>query len=375
MTKNSIVRFLRNRDYQIIRELGQGACGKTVLLYDDVISSYFVCKKYSPSNESYRELLFDRFLQEIKLLYCLHHRNVVRVFNHYIYPDKYVGYILMEYIDGEDVESYLKKNPEQANEIFEQIIEGFSYLEENEILHRDIRPFNIMVDGKGTVKIIDLGFGKKIQESEDFDKSITLNWYGDTPPEFSNGIYDYQTEVYFVGNLFKAIVDENGIENFKHGNVLGSMCARPRTLRIPSFKEVKTKIQSNPVNDMQFEIDEISIYRTFAHELCQLVSKIEQDAKYNNDYNVVSMQLTSIYNGCILEEVVPSAWRISKAFIYGEYYFRSKYNFSVSTLKQFSFLMKAMPPEKKKVILSHLHGRLDQIPRYNKPDLDDEIPF
>jgi serine/threonine-protein kinase len=46
--ENEVISFLRKRDYRFVRELGQGACGKTVLLYDDQIEEYFVCKKYLP---------------------------------------------------------------------------------------------------------------------------------------------------------------------------------------------------------------------------------------------------------------------------------------------------------------------------------------
>ena len=46
--EEKIVEFLRKRDYRLIKELGQGASGKTVLLHDDVINEFFVCKKYLP---------------------------------------------------------------------------------------------------------------------------------------------------------------------------------------------------------------------------------------------------------------------------------------------------------------------------------------
>src|SRR5437773_5451144 len=64
--ENEIVHFLRKRDYRLIRELGQGACGKTVLLHDDLIDEAFVCKKYVPYAESERQKLFESFVREIK---------------------------------------------------------------------------------------------------------------------------------------------------------------------------------------------------------------------------------------------------------------------------------------------------------------------
>lgn len=130
----------------------------------------------------------------------------MRVFNYYLYPEQLAGYILMEYVDGSDVSDYLRDNPQNVNETFLQTIAGFRYLESNGILHRDVRPGNILVRADGAVKIIDLGFGKRVQMPEDFDKSISLNWWCQPPAEFSRNLYDYRTEVYFVGKLFENII-------------------------------------------------------------------------------------------------------------------------------------------------------------------------
>ena len=204
-----MVTFLRRRDYRMVRELGQGACGKTALLYDQQIEEHFVCKKYVPYSENKRQDLFSRFVSEIKLLHKVHHPNVVRVFNYYLYPEQFSGYILMEYVDGLDINDYLAGNPEHINDIFLQAIAGFGYLEGADILHRDIRPGNLMMSGDGVLKIVDLGFGKKIDRSADFDKSITLNWWCEPPLEFQTARYDFKTEVYFVGKLFQRIIQEN----------------------------------------------------------------------------------------------------------------------------------------------------------------------
>jgi len=77
------------------------------LLYDDQIGQHFVCKKYVPHSESSREELFKGFVREIKLLHQIHHNNIVRVFNYYIYPDRFAGYILMEFVDGFEIDEYI----------------------------------------------------------------------------------------------------------------------------------------------------------------------------------------------------------------------------------------------------------------------------
>ena len=158
-----IVKFIRRHDYQLVKELGQGACGKTVLLYDDQIDEQFVCKKFTPCYEERRQELFDNFVRETKILHRVYHENVVRSFNYYLYPEVLTGYILMEFIDGTDIEVFLGTSPELINEVFIQAISGFSYLEANGILHRDIRPLNLMVREDGSLKIIDFGSQRSFQ--------------------------------------------------------------------------------------------------------------------------------------------------------------------------------------------------------------------
>ena len=149
------VEFLRKKDLRFIDELGRGACGKTVLLHDNFIDEYFVCKKFMPTDEGQKNQLFQNFLREIKILHKLHHKNIVRIFHYYIYPEHCAGYILMEHVRGVDIENFLKQHPDMAADIFYQVVQGFSYLENHNILHRDIRPTNIIVSSNDTAKIID----------------------------------------------------------------------------------------------------------------------------------------------------------------------------------------------------------------------------
>lgn len=151
----------------------------------------------------------------------------------------------MEFVNGEDIESFTKQNPEKLDSLFLQAISGFSYLEGQSILHRDIRPLNILVCTDGTLKIIDLGFGKHIVEDGDFDKSITLNWWCDTPAEFGEGKYDFTTEVYFVGKLFEKLISDNNISHFKYKETLGRMCKYSQKERLRSFVEVEKEIIKN----------------------------------------------------------------------------------------------------------------------------------
>ncbi len=372
---DDIIRFLRVRDYKLVRELGQGACGKTVLLHDDLIDEDFVCKKYVPYAEKQREALFQNFLREIKLLHQVHHPNVVRVFNYYLYPEHHAGYILMEFVTGTEIDDYVTSTPERVNEIFLQVIEGFRYLESLRILHRDIRAQNLMVREDGLVKIIDLGFGKRIQHSEDFDKSISLNWWCETPLEFETNVYDFSTEVYFIGKLFEKLVQENEVEHFKYRSLLADMCRMDPQERIGSFFDVQKKIQSDRFYEINFPEHELECYRSFAEQLQRHITKLEKGTKYVPDAGRVQAKLDDVYRRLMLEEYAPDASVITRCLVDGQYYYQ-KTGFPVSVLQKFLHLLKSSPEAKKRIIFANLHTRLDAITRYTEGEFsDDDVPF
>jgi len=371
--QDEIIAFVRKRDYKLIKELGQGACGKTVLLFDDQIGEYFVCKKYQPLSEIHRQELFEGFVKEIKLLHIVYHKNIVRVFNHYIYPDQLAGYILMEFVDGLEIDKYLSHYPEQTNDVFLQTISGFAYLQRRGILHRDIRPGNVMVNADSDVKIIDLGFGKQIQNSDDFDKSISLNWWCQPPSEFAYSRYDFRTEVYFVGKLFERIIKENEINHFKYASVLGRMCLLDPLERIQAFSGVEKEIRSDQFFEIEFSESELYVYRAFSAALVNQITKIEHTSQYEEDIERVISKLNDSYRGFMLEEKVPDAAVVTRCLLTGTYYY-TKRGLPVSAVRDFLLLMKSSTEEKNRIIISNLYRTLDTLPRYNKA-LEDEIPF
>jgi tRNA A-37 threonylcarbamoyl transferase component Bud32 len=371
-----IVHFLRSRDYKFVKELGQGACGKTVLLDDDQIGQRFVCKKYSPYDESEREVLFKNFVREIKLLHLLQHNNVVRVFNYYLYPDKFSGYILMEYVDGKDIEDFTAEFPDRLNDLFTQAIDGFSYLERSGVLHRDIRVGNLLVSNEGILKIIDLGFGKQVNTSLDFDKSVTLNWWCATPDEFRFKRYDFTTEVYFVGKLFEQLIDANGISQFKYAEALRRMCESDPGRRIKSFAEIDRAVRSEPITENEFRDEEVEIYRKFANALMSVTSKIAQSAKYLTEVTKIQSKLGEIYRSSMLEWEIPHSHRIIGCFVDGDYYYKRNQTVETETVRDFMRLLKSCGAEQARVIIANLGTRLDTVKRYDPDQIQDEdIPF
>lgn len=374
MQKNSQIEFLRKKDYKFLKEIGQGGTGRTILIKDEIIDETFVCKKYSPFYEEHKNQYFEYFKNEIKILYSIYHINIVRVFNYYLYPEQTTGYILMEYIKGQSIDKYLFENPDKIEDVFKQTIDGFRYLEQTNILHRDIRPENILISDDGIVKIIDFGFGKRIDFSPK-DKSISLNWRYAPPNEFANQVYDFKTEIYFIGKLFEEII--TGIENieFKYSKIISEMILADFDARIKSFFEIYREIIGNVNSDSEFSYGEKMIYLNFADNLKKLYSKLTSDSEYSTQIDVIIRNLEELHKNSILEDIIQNNNKLTRIFVNGDYNYFPKHEFKVDLLSSFIKLLKSVSEDKRKIILNNLWQRFDSLPRYTNPILDDDLPF
>lgn len=369
-----IVKFVRERDYIIKQKLGNGACGSTVLMHDDVFGCDIVCKKFDPMEGTSRDDLYEGFAREIRLLYKILHPNVVRVFNAYLYPKRKVGYILMEYVQGVDVEDFLKDRPEMINQVFLQFVRGFAHLEDIGILHRDIRPANLLVDEQGNGKIIDFGFGKEVQHTEDFDKSVSVNLWCSPPSEFSNKIYDFTTEVYFLGNLFKMIIEDYTIENFKYNAIIERMCRMSHSDRISSFTEVAVSCSGAVTRQEDFTNDEIVAYRNFAEAITEAFSSIESSAKYQDDPNLMLKNLESFFGSVRLETHVTNNVALLRILVKGPFRYNPHKKIPVAVVSDFVALLRTLSFGRQRIVLANLHMRLEAIRRYDNRT-DDDLPF
>ncbi len=372
MNKNDQIEFLRKKNYIFQDDIGQGGTGKTILIKDELLDEVFVCKKYSPFYPEDKETYFKYFIDEIKLLHKIYHKNIVRVYNYYLYPEQVTGYILMEFIKGQKIDEYIFANPDKLNDIFVQTIEGFAYLEENKILHRDIRPENILVTNEGVSKIIDFGFSKTIN-FDNSDNSISLNWRYSKPDEFAEKIYDTKTEIYFVGKLFEEIIVQFNNIDFKYLSSISKMVS-PYSERISSFFDIYREVVNLLKTEIDFSIFEKHAYREFADNLISLISKIPYGTKYKKDIEQIIKSLEEVYKNSLLEEFIQNNNKLTTIFLDGQYSYFPKKHFKVETLSSMIKLLKSSSDDRKKVILYNLWERFDSVERYYLETID-ELPF
>jgi len=321
------IEFNRPAKYTLKKKLGSGACGETVLLRDEGMDCDFVAKKYNPAlelrkDETLLNELLKRFRDEARILFRLSHPNIVRVYNYFDYPIQKTGYILMEHVAGEELIDFLKLNPNQADQVFEGVVSGFAHLQDKKVLHRDIRPANLLVDSAGVPKIIDFGFGKDLgkERTSERQKSISLNWWCETPPEFDEGIYDYQTEVYFVGKLFEKAIIECSLSDFKYRVLVGRTCESDRAQRIENFLEVRGQVKHGKFAELSFSDDEKLIYRKFSAHLSETISQIQEGTKFQRNVDEVQADLERLYRTTQLEVALPEQNKLAKIFVLGTFW-------------------------------------------------------
>ncbi len=363
-----IVPFARQKDYVWIEDVGFGATGDIKLLKDEEIDELFVCKKYSLSALTPDVDYYDYFKSEIKLLHLLFHRNVVRVFYYYLYPEQHTGYIFMEYVKGERIDRYIANNPDKIEIIFEQVIDAFVHIHEAGILHRDIKPSNILVTQEGIAKVIDFGFGKQVQtEQLEDENSLSLVLLYDKPNDYKE--YNYITEVYFVGVLFNQLIDEHQIETFKYKAIVEKMATKNPVNRIKSFRDVQRLMTDIKNDSNHFDSTQLLIYQNFANGLSDILSGINVSTQYITDIDKITENLEDSYKRCMLESFVQNNSSIITIFLSGGYRFYRKKLFPVSHLKLFIDFLKSIPIEQKKIVLNNLWNRLDAKPRLTEEDL------
>lgn len=380
METGEIIKFDQSKHFKFVRELGSGGTGETNLFKDETTNTLFAIKKYRPSEENieHKEDFYHRFVEEIVILFKLSHPNIVRVYNYYLYPNLMTGYLQMEYIEGTSIDAYIRNNSTDLDNLFRSAVKSFEFLEENDILHRDIRPANIMIDNNGELKLIDFGFGK-ILSSTNTENSIRLNWpVTDMPDEVVNGNdYTVETEIYFLGSLFKRLIRENNIEDFKFINVVNTMCEVSIEKRYQSFKDVSDDIAKGVLLGTDFSARDKAVYQDMASSLVNTISYYTSDFSPVSEVERVQVNLGELIRNSSLEEYIQANSALISCFLTNGFAYSLRIMTKVDTVKDFYRLLIDSDYQKKKIILENLIIRLSLI-EIKKPNFDiddDELPF
>jgi beta-lactam-binding protein with PASTA domain/predicted Ser/Thr protein kinase len=150
-----------DKRYEIIRRLGSGGMADVFLARDThlgrQVAIKILYKRYTDDEE-----FVARFRREAEAAAGLNHPHIVSVYDRGESNGNY--YIAMEYLEGRSLKEVIAEHgrlePAQAIDIAEQILEALQFAHENNVIHRDIKPHNIIINGRGRVKVTDFGIAR-----------------------------------------------------------------------------------------------------------------------------------------------------------------------------------------------------------------------
>ena len=379
-----IVHFLKKKDYVMVNDnLGSGSFGRTVLLQDPFIEELFVCKKYEPDFGVDEEQFYKNFIDEIKILYKLNHLNVVRVYNYYVYPKAYTGYILMEFIDGENIGDFFNNydplfSVVSIDSIFIQLIDAFCYIESCGIIHRDIREGNILIDKDGVVKVIDFGIGKVFSPCEENDDSLVgeINrGNSDTlPQEYYEGTYSNLTDMFYLAELFQRLIKNMEYHewiNFTYDDILEKMLEKSPQNRFASFAAVKEAIGKYDFINMEISSKDKTIYQEFANGISGMIVSYSETPSFVSDASIFVAKIKKVLELNAFEDTIQNKVDLIRCIVQSDLKYRSNYKISCQVVRDFLTWFKSSTELSQSLILTNIISKLSQI----NVEIEEELPF
>ena len=220
-----------NDRYEIIRLIGEGGMANVYLAYDTILERN-VAVKVLRGDLADDEKFIRRFQREALSASSLSHPNIVEMYD--VGEDNGNFYIVMEYIDGKTLKQLIKKRghltSSEAVDIMCQLTDGLSCAHDSYIIHRDIKPQNIMVLEDGMIKITDFGVAMAINASDLTQTNSVMGSVHYLPPEQAAG----------KGSTIKSDIYSLGI-------VLYEMLAGTMPFRGETAVEIALKHIKNPM--------------------------------------------------------------------------------------------------------------------------------
>ncbi len=189
--------------YQILEKLGEGGMGVVYQARDTALNR-FVALKFLPTHLTKDKASRKRFIVEAQAASALDHPNICNIHEINETPDGQL-YICMAYYEGESLRQKIKKGPIPFNEaikIFLRVVRGLQAAHEEKIIHRDIKPGNILITNKSEVKIVDFGLAKLA--GVDLTKSTSSKGTAAymCPEQIRGERVDHRSDIWALGVVF-----------------------------------------------------------------------------------------------------------------------------------------------------------------------------
>ncbi len=225
-----------NDRYQIIKTIGEGGMANVYLAYDTILDRN-VAVKVLRGDLATDEKFVRRFQREALSASSLSHPNIVEVYD--VGEDNGSYYIVMEYIEGKHLKQLLKKRGSltltEVVDVMLQVTDGMSAAHDSYIIHRDIKPQNIMILENGLIKITDFGIAMALNSTQLTQTNSVMGSVHYLPPEQASGKgATIQSDVYSMGILMYELL--TGTLPFRGDNAV-EIALKHIKETFPSIKE------------------------------------------------------------------------------------------------------------------------------------------
>lgn len=190
-----------NDRYKVLELIGGGGMSNVYLAHDIILNRDVAIKvlRYDATNE---EENMRRFQREALSATSLMHPNIVTIYD--VGEDGDMHYIVMEYVKGKTLKQYIKEyaplSPARSVQIMKQLTSAIHHAHENQIIHRDIKPQNILMDEEGNVKVTDFGIATSLAAtSYTKTNSVIGTVHYLSPEQARGGIATKKSDIYSLG--------------------------------------------------------------------------------------------------------------------------------------------------------------------------------
>lgn len=192
---------LLSERYRIKRTIGGGGMANVYLARDIILDRDVAIKVLRLEYANDAEFI-ERFDREAQAATSLSHPNIVNIYD--VGEEEHILYMVMEYIDGLTLKEYIQQNSpiavEEALEIMKQLTDAISHAHANGLIHRDIKPQNVLVDHDGNVKITDFGIAMALSATSlTQTNSILGSVHYLSPEQARGGIATKKSDIYSLG--------------------------------------------------------------------------------------------------------------------------------------------------------------------------------
>jgi serine/threonine protein kinase/Tfp pilus assembly protein PilF len=187
--------------YEVIEELGKGGMGKVFRVEDKKIKEEVALKLIKPEIAADKKTI-ERFSNELKFARKIAHRNVCKMYD--LGEEEGTYYITMEYVPGEDLKSFIRRsrqlNVGTAISLAKQVGEGLSEAHRLGVVHRDLKPQNVMIDKEGNARIMDFGVARSMEGKGITGAGVMIGTPEYMSPEQVEGKEtDQRSDIYSLG--------------------------------------------------------------------------------------------------------------------------------------------------------------------------------